>query len=71
MLHIDDLIQPRAEQIARTARGKKESQAPASANLARRAPRHHRTLLPNTTAAVPVMSKIDMQSEVALMNLPK
>jgi SRSO17 transposase len=51
--------------LAMARRKKKNHRAAASANFARRAPRHPRTLRPTTTAAMPVLSKMDMQRAAA------
>lgn len=51
--------------LATTRRKKKNHRAAASANFARRAPRHPRTLRPATTAAMPILSKMDMQRAAA------
>jgi len=50
----------------KTARREKKNQRPtASANLARRAPRHTRTLRSITAAALPALSKMDLQPTAA------
>ena len=51
--------------LATARRKKKEHWAAASANFARRAPRHPRTLHPTTTAAMPLLSKMDVQRAAA------
>ncbi len=51
--------------LAATARKKKNQRAPASANFARRAPRHPRTLRSITAAAMPALSKMDLQRAAA------
>src|SRR2546425_11904444 len=51
--------------LAATARKKKNQRAPASANFARRAPRHPRTLRSTTAAAMPALSKMDLQRAAA------
>jgi SRSO17 transposase len=49
-----------------TARRKKKNQrAAASANFARRTPRHPRTLRSTTAAAMPALSKMDLQRAAA------
>src|SRR6516165_7270351 len=49
-----------------TARREKNTQrAPASANFARRAPRHPRTFRSTTAAAMPALSKMDLQRAAA------
>jgi SRSO17 transposase len=57
--------------LAATARKKKNQWAPASANFARRAPRHHRTLRSTTATTMPALSKMDLQRAAARVNLPK
>src|SRR5437016_4319881 len=51
--------------LAATAREKKNQRPPASANFARRAPRHPRTLRSITAAAMPALSKMDLQRSAA------
>ena len=51
--------------LAATARKKKNQRAPASANFACRAPRHPRTLRSITAAAMPALSKMDLQRSAA------
>jgi SRSO17 transposase len=51
--------------LAATAPKKKNQRAPASANFARRAPRHSRTLRSTTAAAMPALSKMDLQRAAA------
>jgi SRSO17 transposase len=51
--------------LAETAGKKKNQRAPASANFARRAPRHPRTLRSTTAAAMPALSKMDLQRAAA------
>jgi SRSO17 transposase len=51
--------------LAATARKKKNQWAPTSANIARRTSRHPRTLRSNTTAAMPALSKMDLQRAAA------
>src|SRR5881392_3308816 len=51
--------------LAATARKKKNQRSPASANFARRAPRHPRTLRSITAAAMPALSKMDLQRSAA------
>jgi len=51
--------------LAATARKKKNQRAAASANFARRAPRHPRTLRSTTAAAMPALSKMDLQRAAA------
>jgi SRSO17 transposase len=51
--------------LAATRRKKKKQRAPASANLARRAPRHPRALRSTTAAAMPALPKIDLQRAAA------
>jgi SRSO17 transposase len=50
--------------LAATAR-KKRIDGPSSANFARRAPRHPRALRSNITAAMPALSKTDLQRAAA------
>jgi hypothetical protein len=45
--------------LATAGRKKKNQRPPASANLARRAPRHPRTLRSTTATAMPALSKMD------------
>ena len=47
--------------LATARRKKKNQRAPASANFARRAPRHSRTLRSTTAAAMPALPKMDLQ----------
>src|SRR5215813_11955090 len=55
-----------------TARREKKNQwAAASTNFARRTPRHPRTLRSTTAAAMPALSKMDLQQPAAWVNLPK
>src|SRR5713101_1801745 len=51
--------------LAATAPKKKNQRAPASANFARRAPCHSRTLRATTAAAMPALSKMDLQRAAA------
>jgi SRSO17 transposase len=51
--------------LAATAPKKKNQRAPASANSARRAPRHSRTFRSTTAAAMPALSKMDLQRAAA------
>jgi SRSO17 transposase len=51
--------------LAATAPKKKNQRASASANFARRAPRHSRTLRSTTAAAMPALSKMDLQRAAA------
>ena len=51
--------------LAATARKKKNRRTPASANFARRTPRHPRTLRSTTAAAMPALSKMDLQQPAA------
>jgi len=51
--------------LAATARKKKNRRTPASANFARRTSRHPRALRSNTTAAMPALSKMDLQRAAA------
>jgi SRSO17 transposase len=51
--------------LATARRKKKNQRAPASADFARRAPRHHRTLRSTTAAAMPALSKMDLQRAAA------
>jgi SRSO17 transposase len=51
--------------LATAKRKKKKQRAATSANFARRAPRHSRTLRPTTAAALPALSKMDMQQTAA------
>jgi SRSO17 transposase len=51
--------------LAATARKKKNQRTPASADFARRAPRHPRTLRSTTAAAMPALSKMDLQRAAA------
>jgi len=51
--------------LAATAPKKKNQRAPASANFARRAPRHCRTFRSTTAAAMPALSKMDLQRAAA------
>ena len=51
--------------LAATARKKKNRRSAASANFARRAPRHPRTLRSTTAAAMPALSKMDLQRAAA------
>ena len=57
--------------LAATGPKKKNQRAPASANFARRAPRHSQTLRSTTAAAMPALSKMDLQRTAARVNLPK
>src|SRR5207302_9815168 len=57
--------------LAATARKKKNQRPPASANFARRAPGLPRTLRSITAAAMPALSKMDLQRAAACVNLPK
>jgi hypothetical protein len=45
--------------------GKKNQRAPASANFARRAPHHSRSFRSTTAAAMPALSKMDLQQAAA------
>jgi len=56
-------LQHRRLAIAR--REKKNQRTPASANFTRRAPRHPRTHRSTTAAAMPVLSKMDLQQAAA------
>jgi SRSO17 transposase len=47
--------------LAATARKKKNQRAAASTDIARRTPRHPRTLGSTTAAAMPALSKMDLQ----------
>jgi hypothetical protein len=51
--------------LATARRKKKNQRAAASANLARHTPRHPRTLRSATAAAMPALSKIDLQRPAA------
>src|SRR5947208_13244275 len=51
--------------LAAARRKKKNQRAAASTNSARRAPRHPRTLRPITAAAMPALSKMDLQRAAA------
>src|SRR5258705_932816 len=51
--------------LAATTRKKKNRRSAASANFARRAPRHPRTLRSTTAAAMPALSKMDLQRAAA------
>jgi SRSO17 transposase len=51
--------------LAATAPKKKNQRTPASANSARRAPRHSRTFRSTTAAAMPALSKMDLQRAAA------
>ncbi len=51
--------------LATARRKKKNQRAPASADFARRAPRHHRTLRSTTAAAMPALSEMDLQRAAA------
>ena len=51
--------------LATARREKKNQRAAASANFARRTPRHPRTLRSTTIAAMPALSKMDLQREAA------
>ena len=51
--------------LATARRKKKNQRPPASANLARRAPRHPRTLRSTTATAMPALSKMDLQRAAA------
>ena len=51
--------------LATARREKKNQRAAASANFARRTPRHPRTLRSTTAAAVPALSKMDLQRAAA------
>jgi len=51
--------------LAATGPKKKNQRAPASANFASRAPRHPRTLRSTTAAAMPALSKMDLQRAAA------
>ena len=57
--------------LATAGRKKKNQRPPASANLARRAPRHPRTLRSTTATAMPALSKMDFRRAAARVNLPK
>ena len=57
--------------LATARRKKKNQRPPASANLARRAPRHPRTLRSTTATAMPALSKMDFRRAAARVNLPK
>src|SRR5262249_60717320 len=56
---------------AAARREKKNQRATASANFASRTPCHPRTLRWTTPAAVPALSKMDLQRAAASINLPK
>src|SRR5262245_15391535 len=51
--------------LATARRKKKNQRAAASTDLAGRAPRHHRTLRSTAAAAMPVLSKMDLQRAAA------
>src|SRR4029077_21188508 len=51
--------------LATARREKKNQRAAASANFARRTPRHPRTLRSTTAAAMPALSKMDLQRAAA------
>jgi SRSO17 transposase len=51
--------------LATARREKKTQRAPASANFTRRAPRHPRTFRSTTAAAMPALSKMDLQRAAA------
>src|SRR5690242_21444539 len=51
--------------LATVRRKKKKQRAAPSANIARRAPRHPRTLRSTTTAAMPALPKMDLRPEAA------
>jgi SRSO17 transposase len=51
--------------LAAARREKKNQRTSASANFARRASRHHRTLRSTTAAAMPALSKMDLQRAAA------
>ena len=51
--------------LAKARREKKHQRAAASANLARRTPRHPRTLRSTAAAAMPALSKMDLQRATA------
>src|SRR5215510_13954610 len=51
--------------LATARREKKNRRTPASASFARRTPRHPRTLRSTTTAAMPTLSKMDLQRAAA------
>src|SRR5205809_3057988 len=51
--------------LATAGRKKKNQRPPASANLARRAPRHPRTLRSTTATAMPALSKMDLPRATA------
>src|SRR6266446_1390516 len=57
--------------LAKVRREKKNQRPAASANFARRAPRHHRTLRSTTATAMPALSKMDLRRPAARVNLPK
>ena len=57
--------------LATAGRKKKNQRPPASANLARRAPRHPRTLRSTTATAMPALSKMDFRRAAARVNQPK
>src|SRR6478752_5905580 len=59
----DSFLQHR--RLATARRKKKNQRAPASADFARRAPRHHRTLRSTTAAAMPALSEMDLQRAAA------
>jgi hypothetical protein len=51
--------------LAAARREKKNQRAAASANFARRTPRHPRTHRPATTATMPALQKMDLQGQAA------
>jgi hypothetical protein len=51
--------------LATARREKKNQRAAASTNFARRTPRHPRTLRSTTAAAMPALSKMDLQRAAA------
>jgi SRSO17 transposase len=64
--HDDDRLRlPPASPPSSNRAEKKNQRAPASANFARRAPRHSRTLRSTTAAAMPALSKMDLQRAAA------
>jgi hypothetical protein len=63
---VDDRLRlPPASQAGNSKAEKKNQRAAASANFARRTPRHPRTLRSTTAAAVPALSKMDLQRAAA------
>jgi hypothetical protein len=62
---VDRLRLPPASPGHNSKAEKKESTAAASANFARRTPRHPRTLRSTTAAAMPALSKMDLQRAAA------